>query len=158
MNRSDDGPNGADVDVPYSSPSTKIICLSSAQLEAARQELWREPPRLQEWNAIQIWYNTVLQFSVRSLTFDRDSLPAISGVAKEVQRHTGFDYHAGLWWQDMHNGLVWTVGVRCIRPRILLHHGLGLLFVGAKPFDRLVSDQREDYTKSSLLLPLLLRF
>lgn len=51
----------------------------------------------------------VRDFCGRDISFEGDSLPAISGTAKEVGKHTGHDYRAGIWMQDIHNGLLWYV-------------------------------------------------
>lgn len=48
-------------------------------------------------------------FASRALTYDTDRLPALSGVAKEVARHTGYTYKAGLWEEDMHSDLLWRI-------------------------------------------------
>jgi hypothetical protein len=44
------------------------------------------------------------------LTYSNDSLLALSAVAKETQKLTGFVYKAGIWEEDMHTGLLWSVG------------------------------------------------
>jgi hypothetical protein len=43
-------------------------------------------------------------------------LAALAGVAQEVQRQTSFTYRAGLWIEDMHLGLLWSVGGRGQKP------------------------------------------
>ncbi len=54
------------------------------------------------------WYRIVKQFSRRSLTFESDRLPAISGIARLLGQRTGFTYLVGLWKEDPH-GLVWCI-------------------------------------------------
>lgn len=63
----------------------------------------------------------------RAVTYDKneemqqckqdDRLPAISGIAKEVQQSTGYNYKAGLWLEDIHYGFLWDTGsstvIRC---------------------------------------------
>jgi hypothetical protein len=36
-----------------------------------------------------------------------DLLPAIGGVAQKVAERSGYHYHAGLWEEDFHRGLLW---------------------------------------------------
>lgn len=59
------------------------------------------------FNAQNIWYKIVADFASREITYETDRLPAISGVAREVARHTKYDYRAGLWLQAMYIGLLW---------------------------------------------------
>ena len=95
---------------PHRHRTTKMICLSQEQLKSATQQPKFTAPGLAERNdPLQIWYLIVQQFLSRSITYETDSLPAISGLAREVNRHTGYDYLAGLWRQDIHNGLLWSI-------------------------------------------------
>jgi hypothetical protein len=53
------------------------------------------------------WYSIVSDFAVRSLTFEEDRLPAISGIAREIQAINHFTYKAGIWMEDVSRGLAW---------------------------------------------------
>lgn len=61
------------------------------------------------------WYNLVRKYTQRSLTFARDRLPALSGLAlsglaREVHTHTKATYAAGLWVGHYNTtiiGLMW---------------------------------------------------
>lgn len=64
----------------------------------------------------QQWYEAVERFSVRKLTFSRDKLPALSGIARQCQTQLHpsdeteprrQEYLAGLWRGDLHRGLLW---------------------------------------------------
>jgi len=85
----------------------KAICLSKDILQNRKQRLeavdtgWYHDP-------LVLWYRVVQIFCQRHISFSADVFPAISGIAKEVARHTGFEYRAGIWAQDFHNGLMWT--------------------------------------------------
>lgn len=46
----------------------------------------------------------VEDFSCRTITFEEYTFPGISGLAKEVQRHTGYGYGAVIRTHDFHNG------------------------------------------------------
>lgn len=64
----------------------------------------------QPWNSSSLfsWYLVVDDYVCRSLTDEKDRLPAFSGIAKEISRHSGCRYKAGLWEKDMHRGLLWS--------------------------------------------------
>ena len=54
------------------------------------------------------WYLIVNDYACRNLTDEKDRLPAFSGIAKEVGKHSGYSYKAGLWEEDIHRGLLWS--------------------------------------------------
>lgn len=54
------------------------------------------------------WRGIVSQFSQRQLTNSADRLPALSGLADEVQRATGSVYVAGMWEDELITCLAWT--------------------------------------------------
>ena len=56
----------------------------------------------------QCWYRTLNDYCRRRITYSKDILPAISGVAKEYRRYLKQEYRAGLWRDDMHLGLLWS--------------------------------------------------
>jgi hypothetical protein len=41
------------------------------------------------------------------LTFEKDRLPALGGLASEFARRTGYHYKAGIWFEDFRDGLLW---------------------------------------------------
>lgn len=53
------------------------------------------------------WYSTIYEYSNRLLTYEEDRLPAVSALAAVFAEETGGTYIAGLWAQDIHNGLFW---------------------------------------------------
>lgn len=53
------------------------------------------------------WQIIVSEYTRCHLTFPSDTLPAISGLATAFQKNTGYTYVAGLWQQDLVNGLLW---------------------------------------------------
>ena len=63
------------------------------------------------------WYTVVNTFVERNIKYEQDKLPAFSGLAETMQVYTGFSYHAGLWREDMHRGLLWSGYHAGIRPR-----------------------------------------
>lgn len=56
------------------------------------------------------WRGIVTQFSQRQLTNNADKLPALSGLADEVQRATGSVYVAGMWKDELVTSLAWSCG------------------------------------------------
>ncbi|KAI9690248.1 MAG: hypothetical protein M1822_009209 [Bathelium mastoideum] len=53
------------------------------------------------------WYGDLPAYTQLRLTFEDDTLPAVSGLAREYQRHIGGRYLAGLWENDFLYGLQW---------------------------------------------------
>ncbi|KAH8646485.1 heterokaryon incompatibility protein-domain-containing protein, partial [Tricladium varicosporioides] len=56
-----------------------------------------------------VWSKIVEDYSSRSLTVWSDRLPALSGLAKELELLTKCEYVAGLWRTDILMGLLWEV-------------------------------------------------
>jgi hypothetical protein len=56
---------------------------------------------------LQYWCQIVSTYSGAALTFNSDRLPAISGIARDIQDKLGDSYHAGLWLSDIPRGLTW---------------------------------------------------
>ncbi|KAI1658608.1 HET-domain-containing protein [Daldinia decipiens] len=54
------------------------------------------------------WLTIIENYSSRQLTKPTDTLPALSGLAREFHRATGDTYVAGLWKMDLIQGLTWT--------------------------------------------------
>jgi hypothetical protein len=53
------------------------------------------------------WHDIVYSYIRLSLAFDSDRLPALSSLAKRVQKQLDCDYLAGLWNCDLWNELRW---------------------------------------------------
>lgn len=59
-------------------------------------------------NEQQLWYHLVKEYSPREFTYDRDKLPALSGLSREraeLRKDTKDEYLAGLWRSTMPIGL-----------------------------------------------------
>jgi hypothetical protein len=56
---------------------------------------------------LDMYYELVKLYSNRNLTFDSDKLPALSGLSQQLHSALGGDYLAGLWSNDLLNGLCW---------------------------------------------------
>ncbi|KAF4336919.1 hypothetical protein FBEOM_9218 [Fusarium beomiforme] len=58
---------------------------------------------------IQLWHHFIQSYSRTDFSFDRDKLPALSGIAKRVQNRFPQGYIAGIWESAIPQGLLWTV-------------------------------------------------
>jgi hypothetical protein len=65
----------------------------------------------------EFWNNLVHSYGSRSVTFDKDRLPAIAGLARIIGEALQDQYLAGLWKGDVLCGLLWGAGG-------MLSHGL----------------------------------
>ncbi|KAI9774693.1 MAG: hypothetical protein M1840_002942 [Geoglossum simile] len=61
------------------------------------------------------WSRTINNFTMRNLTYETDKLPAIAGLANEIQRLTGDKYLTGLWKSCLSRQLLWY-GVGLSKP------------------------------------------
>ncbi len=57
---------------------------------------------------VQSWYTIVENYSMRNLTKPSDKLPALAGLARQVQALIPDEYLAGLWKSDLSSGLIWV--------------------------------------------------
>jgi hypothetical protein len=54
------------------------------------------------------WYTEVVnQYVDQNLTFEKDKLVALSGIANKIAGLSGCQYIVGLWSEDIQHGLVW---------------------------------------------------
>ncbi|KAI0145545.1 heterokaryon incompatibility protein-domain-containing protein [Xylariaceae sp. FL1272] len=58
------------------------------------------------------WYRLVADYSRRKLSYQNDKLKAIAGLADIYAKHTGYEYIAGLWAEDLATGLMWETTSR----------------------------------------------
>jgi hypothetical protein len=65
--------------------------------------------------AMEIWYSILQNFVRRNITNHADRLPALSGVAREIARLTGYRYVVGLWSKDIWPGLLWSTNGKAKR-------------------------------------------
>ncbi|PTB35683.1 hypothetical protein M441DRAFT_152805 [Trichoderma asperellum CBS 433.97] len=62
-------------------------------------------------DAIDQWYTMVRFYVRRKLSYERDRLPALSGLARALgTSFPDLEYLAGLWKADLHRGLFWISG------------------------------------------------
>jgi hypothetical protein len=91
------------------------VCGSRAEVTNATEktrfsELLRSANNLGLKNGIYYsteWQNIVQLYSERRITVGSDKLPALSGIAKALRFVSQWHYLAGLWWEDICNGMMW---------------------------------------------------
>ncbi|KAJ4249874.1 hypothetical protein NW762_012219 [Fusarium torreyae] len=59
-------------------------------------------------NYLRHWYQMVANCSNRNLSYQTDKWNAIAGLTSMFIKHTGYQYLAGLWAEDLSNGLLWV--------------------------------------------------
>jgi hypothetical protein len=92
--------------------STRIACECAAE---SGRNTWAENHGLnisahaisERDQALIFWCAQLSLYSKRALTYGRDKLPAISGLARVLARKIGSRYLAGLWEEDLPRGLAW---------------------------------------------------
>ena len=75
--------------------------------------------------AIGEWMSVVGAFTSRQLTFPLDRLPALSGVARVINRERGINYLGGLWEDQLPLALLWQA-VQPQDPDLLQRQGFAL--------------------------------
>ncbi|SPJ86896.1 related to tol protein [Fusarium torulosum] len=58
-------------------------------------------------NYFRYWYQMVVNYSKRNLTYQTDKWNAIAGLTQMFIAQTGYHYLAGVWEEDLAVGLVW---------------------------------------------------
>lgn len=54
------------------------------------------------------WYQVLADYTSRDLTFQEDKLVAISGIAQIIGDYLDDEYHAGIWANNLPQGLLWS--------------------------------------------------
>lgn len=62
------------------------------------------------------WRAIVMQYSEANLTYSKDKLPALSGIARKTYSETGDQYLAGMWKEDIETQLCWKPDTLRSRP------------------------------------------
>ncbi|KAH7125931.1 heterokaryon incompatibility protein-domain-containing protein [Dactylonectria macrodidyma] len=63
-----------------------------------------------------IWYTMLEEYGDKELSFEKDNIPALSGLAALFHKAHNTTYLGGLWKEDLHRGLAWYVGLNDERP------------------------------------------
>lgn len=57
--------------------------------------------------ALEEWFRIVADYSACNITYDKDLLPAIGGIARKYANSTGLSYSAGIWLDVFAPSLLW---------------------------------------------------
>lgn len=68
------------------------------------------------------YYELVMTYTSRRLTYDSDKLPAFSGVARLINTVLHGEYLAGLWSFDFNRGLSWHSGISITARHVTARH------------------------------------
>ena len=77
----------------------------------------RYPTMAKYYDPLFRWYQILIEYYKRYLTFEDDRFAAISGLAREISQQSKMTYKAGIWVEDFHLGLLWNVSCRGLSPR-----------------------------------------
>jgi hypothetical protein len=55
-----------------------------------------------------IWYQVIRDYTLRTLTFQRDKLVVIAGMAQIIKDFMNDEYFAGLWMRNLPQALLWS--------------------------------------------------
>lgn len=69
-----------------------------------RAHLFRNPG---EYGKRIPWALIVEEYTQREITYEKDRLPALAGLASRYRQATGYTYLAGLWLEEMPRSLLW---------------------------------------------------
>ena len=77
--------------------------LKNFLLEAQRSAL---QPDIQD--PLLLWYKLIGIYTKKKLTVESDRVAAILGLADRFGRQTRLSFVGGLWFEDLHRGLLWV--------------------------------------------------
>ncbi|KAH7061953.1 heterokaryon incompatibility protein-domain-containing protein [Paraphoma chrysanthemicola] len=80
----------------------------------------RRPSKVKTPEDIYGWHIVVSQYTQLHLTFQKDRLPALQGLAKAWQQKLQSHYLAGLWEEHILEELSWSVSLPHRRPKVYL--------------------------------------
>ncbi len=83
----------------------------AARIDKAQRRVVQSDQRKEEVSvAVQRHWELVLyEYTARKLTVELDRLPALSGIADAISRHTSKEYFFGLWSDEIVRGLLWRI-------------------------------------------------
>lgn len=62
----------------------------------------------EQYSNMAWWYNQLNEYCDRRLTYEKERLPAIAGLAREFAHRMGYHYKAGIWVESFREGLLWN--------------------------------------------------
>ena len=88
----------------------------SELIKQAATEIDAESSRTDKTATRWVWTNVVGEFTKRDLTYEKDRLDALAGMAMTMKPDAAADYVCGLWRSDLVRWLCWSVGRHDGRP------------------------------------------
>jgi hypothetical protein len=85
------------------------IWLPSHAKKTPKSESTKAPDLVPRFEAEHFgeWRRFLMYYTRLNLTFDKDQLPAVSGLARRFHDNFGSTYIAGLWLENLHSDLLW---------------------------------------------------
>jgi Heterokaryon incompatibility protein (HET) len=77
------------------------------QLATSEDSRIRQDKSEQSVRKLSEWFDAVESFMACDITYEKDVLPAIAGIARSTAQTTGFTYCAGIWLDRLSNSLLW---------------------------------------------------
>jgi hypothetical protein len=78
-----------------------------AKGEIDRKTLWESAKSADSTTRYGEWRSLMAYYSKRTITYESDRLPAISGLARYMQSTGAGEYLAGIWKEDLWESLLW---------------------------------------------------
>jgi hypothetical protein len=93
----------------FNSDQIRWFCRSQIYYESEQAPAEASTGTSDEEDAFARWRTEIVkEYSQRRLTFEKDVLPAVSGIALQTQAKMKDTYLAGLWKSDLQRGLMWS--------------------------------------------------
>lgn len=86
--------------------ATLSECSSGSLPPPAREDGHKDPQTHREY--FEGFRYSVSRYSWKDLTFEKDRLPGLAGLARRLHKLTGSQYHAGLWEDTLHIDLLFV--------------------------------------------------
>ncbi len=96
-----------DIDTPWRARPNLLHLMGRSRFFDDWAIRWSDEPPKTAKELCPAWYQLIRAYSRRQLTYAKDKLPAISGLAQKVRDLTSDKYVVGLWASDLPRGLLW---------------------------------------------------
>jgi hypothetical protein len=81
------------------------------------EEMWKNAIQQSGHHRFELWHRITKLYMSLSITYQSDCLPALSGLAKQMQANGVGEYAAGLWRANIFGDLLWAPGMNGSRVR-----------------------------------------
>ena len=86
---------------------TGIAAAGDDASESYSPPLYRTDIALASQTTSNEWFEILQEYTSHGFTYYKDVFPALSGIAKQLQKRYNCKYIAGIWSNDVHTGLLW---------------------------------------------------